>query len=161
LRPYQVATAAILILIAAVAMFDTRSGALPDTSGNAPGGLKGGWYPFWSGAVIAIAGLAVTYRALTTPQPAEGVFRDRRSVTTVFQLIVPMLIVAYLMSDGLLGFYLGSGLYIAYFARVTTGYRWYWALAAGVLIPVITYVAFEYGFRAFLPKSFLYPNLPF
>ena len=92
MRPYQVATAAVLILIAAVAMFDTRAGALPDTTGTAPGGLRGGWYPFWSGALIAIAGAAVAFRALTTPQPAEGVYRNRRSVLVVVQLIVPMLI---------------------------------------------------------------------
>jgi putative tricarboxylic transport membrane protein len=161
LRPYQVATAAVLILIAAVAMFDTRAGALPDTTGTAPGGLRGGWYPFWSGALIAIAGAAVALRALTTPQPAQGVYRDRRSVLVVVQLIVPMLITAYLMSEGLLGFYLASGLYVAYFAVVMTRYHWYWALAAGILIPVATYLAFEIGFRAFLPKSFLYPILPF
>jgi hypothetical protein len=161
LRPYQIATAAVLILIAAVAMFDTRSGALPDATGVAPGGLKAGWYPFWSGALIAIAGAAVAYRAYTTPQPAEGVFRERRSVFVVLQLIAPMLIATYLMSEGLLGFYLASGVYVAYFARFTSRYRWYWALAAGVLIPVAAYLAFEIGFRAFFPKSFLYPTLPF
>jgi len=161
LRPYQVATAAIFIGIAAVAMFDTRAGALPDPTGTAPGGLKGGWYPFWSAALIALAGAFVAYRALTTPQPAEGVFRDRASVGAVAQLIVPMIAATYLMSERLLGFYLASGLYMAYFARVTTGYRWYWALAAGVLVPAAIYLAFEVGFRALFPKSFLYPTLPF
>jgi putative tricarboxylic transport membrane protein len=156
LRPYQVATAAVLILIAAVAMFDTRAGALPDATGGAPGGLKGGWYPFWSGALIVLAGAFVAYQALATPQPAEGVFRDRAGVFAVGRLIVPMIIATYLMSDGLLGFYLASGLYMAYFARFTSGYRWVWALAAGIIVPIAIYLAFEIGFRAIFPKSFLY-----
>jgi hypothetical protein len=161
LRPYQVATAAVFILFAAVAMFDTRSGALPDPSGTAPGGLRSGWYPFWSALIIALAAAVVIYQTLTRPQPAEGVFRDRSSIFAVVQLIVPMIVVVYLMSERLLGFYLASGLYMVYFAIVTTRYPWYWALAAGVITPVVLFLAFEIGFRAIFPKSFLWPGLPF
>jgi len=161
LRPYQAATAAVFIVIAAVAMFDTRGGALPDTSGGAPGGLKGGWYPFWSAGVVAFAALVVIYQTLTRPQAAEGAFRGRSSLIAVTKLIVPMVLATYLMSERLLGFYLGSGLYMAYFARFTTSYRWYWALAAGVITPVTLFLVFEIGFRAVFPKSFLYPGLPF
>jgi hypothetical protein len=142
--------------IAAVAMFDTRGGALPDPTGVAPGGLKGGWYPFWSAVVIVVAGAVIAYQSLTAPQPVEGAFRDRSSVIAVGKLIVPMMIATYLMSDGLLGFYLASGAYMAFFARFISGYRWYWSLAAGVLVPVGIYLAFEIGFRAVFPKSYLY-----
>lgn len=161
MRPYQVATAAFFILIAAVAMFDTRSGALPDPTGTAPGGLRSGWYPFWSAALIALAAAIVIYQTVTRPQPAEGVFRDRTSVLAVVQLVVPMIVVVYLMSERLLGFYLASGLYMGYFALVTTRYRWYWALAAGVITPLVLFLIFEIGFRAIFPKSFLYPGIPF
>jgi hypothetical protein len=161
LRPYQVATAALFILIAAVAMFDTRSGALPDPTGTAPGGLRSGWYPFWSAALVALAAGVVIFQTLTRPQPAEGVFRDRTSVFSVLQLIVPMIVVTYLMSEKLLGFYLASGLYMAYFALVTTRYKWYWAITSGVITPIALYLIFEIGFRALFPKSFLYPGIPF
>lgn len=155
------ATAAILALIAAVAMFDTRGGALPDPTGTAPGGLKGGWYPFWAGAMVAGAGLVVAYQTLRRPQPAEGAFRDRAALISVVRLVVPMAVVTFLMAEGRLGFYLGSGLYMAYFARFTTGYRWYWAAAAGIVTPVLIFLVFEVGFRALFPKSFFYPTLPF
>lgn len=142
-------------------MFDTRSGALPDPSGTAPGGLRSGWYPFWSAALIALAAVVVIYQTLRRPQPAEGVFRDRTSVFAVLQLVIPMIVVVYLMSERLLGFYLASGLYMAYFAVVTTRYRWYWALAAGVITPVLLFLIFEIGFRAIFPKSIFYPGVPF
>lgn len=161
MRRYEVATAAVFILIAAVAMLDTRGGALPDPRGGAPGGLKGGWYPFWSAGLIVLACAIVAYQALTRPQPAEGIFRGRASLIALGQLIIPLIVVTYLLSDGLLGFYLASGLYMAYFARFTTHYRWIWSLTAGVLTPSAIYFVFELGFRATFPKSFLYPGLPF
>lgn len=141
-------------------MFDTRAGALPDPSGGAPGGLKGGWYPFWSAVVIALAGAFVAYESLVRAQPGEGAFRDRASVFAFARMVAPMVVITYLMSDRLLGFYLASGLYVTYFARFTTRYRWIWSLAAGVAIPIVLFLVFEVGFRAVFPKSFLYPGLP-
>jgi len=160
LRPYQAATAAIFVLIAAVAMFDTRSGALPDPTGGAPGGLRGGWYPFWSAAVILVAGAVVGLRSLTTPQAGEGVFKGRGAVLDLGKFIAPMVVATYLMSDKLLGFYLASGIYLGYYAWVVARYRWYWSLLAAVLIPVTVYLAFEIGFKALFPKSFLYYLFP-
>jgi len=72
-----------------------------------------------------------------------------------------MLVATYLMQEKLLGFYLGTGLFITYYAGLTARYRWYWALLAGVGIPLVLYLIFEVGFRALFPKSFLYPRLPF
>ncbi|MGH2799999.1 MAG: tripartite tricarboxylate transporter TctB family protein [Thermoleophilaceae bacterium] len=161
MRPYQLATAAILIVIAAVAMFDTRGGALPDASGGAPGGLKGGWYPFWSAALATVALLVVVYRTLVTPQSAQGVVTGRQGVLDVLGLILPMIVLVLLM-DRLLGFYAAGGLYLGYFARVIGRYRWIWAIASAILIPLALYVIFEYGFRVFLPKSIWYAQgLPF
>ena len=159
MRPYQVATAAILILIAAVAMLDTRGGALPDTTGGAPGGLKGGWYPFWSAALAAVTLMVVVYRVATLPQPAVGVFKDRQGVIDVLRLVLPIIVLVILM-DRALGFYLSGALYLAFFARVIGAYRWHWVAASAVLIPIALFVVFELGFRVPLPKSIFYPNIP-
>lgn len=161
MRPYQAATAAIFVLIAAVAMFDTRSGALPTSASGVPGGLRGGWYPFWSAAVIALAGVVVAVRSLRSTQADEGVFKDRGAVADLVRFIAPMAVATYLMSDKLLGFYVAGGAYVAYYAGLVARYRWYWAVLAGVAIPVVVYLVFEVGFKALLPKSFLYPGLPF
>jgi hypothetical protein len=161
LRPYQAATAAIFVLIAAVAMFDTRSGALPTSAAGVPGGLRGGWYPFWSAFVLGVAGLVVAFRSLRSSQTDPGVFKDRGAVADLATFIAPMALTTYLMSDKLLGFYLASGGYVAYYAGVVARYRWYWALAAAVVVPVLIYLVFEVGFKALFPKSFLYPTFPF
>jgi hypothetical protein len=161
LRPYQAATAAVFILIAAVAMFDTRSGALPDATGGAPGGLRGGWYPFWSAAVVAAAGAYVAFRALTTAQAVEGAFKGWQGVVDLARFVLPMFVTAYLMAGGRLGFYVAGGAYIAYYAAFVARYRPHWAVLAGAAIPTVIYLMFELGFKATFPKSFLYPGLPF
>ena len=161
MRPYQIATAAVIVLIAAVAMFDTRSGALPDTSGGAPGGLRGGWYPFWSATVMSIAALVIAYRTLVTPQPASGVFKDRQGVVYVVRLVLPMIALVLLMAWPL-GFYLSAALYSAWFAFAVGRYRWHWAAAMTVLIPVATYLLMEIAFKTALPRSIFFTmGLPF
>jgi|SRR5687767_3912747 len=147
------------MVIAAVAMFDTRRGALPDVAGGAPGGLSGGFYPFWSAAVLLFFGALVAFRSLTTPQPATGVFKDRRSVTSVLTLAVPMVVAAALIPFA--GFYLMTALYMGFFAAVLGRYKWYWVLAIAVLFPVVIYAIFELGFRVALPKSIFYDLVRF
>src|SRR5688500_13163998 len=142
-------------------MFDTRSGALPDAAGGAPGGLKGGWYPFWSAALASVALLIVAYRALTTPQPAEGPFTGREGIMSVLALILPMIALVVLM-DRLLGLYIAGGLYLAWFGRVLGRYAWHWVALSAVAIPVILFFVFENFFRVALPKSIWYVmGLPF
>jgi hypothetical protein len=160
LRRYQVATAAILIVIAAVAMFDTRSGALPDASGGAPGGLKGGWYPFWSAALAVVALGIVIVRSVTTPQKGDP-FGTREGVLNMLALLLPMVALVILM-DRLLGFYVSGALYLAWFTRMVGRYRWHWVALTAVTIPVALYFVFESFFKVSLPKSIWFAHgLPF
>lgn len=147
------------MMIAAVAMFDTRKGALPDVAGGAPGGLSGGFYPFWSAAVLFAFGGLVILRSLTTPQAATGVFKDRQSIASVLTLAVPMVVAAALIPY--LGFYLMTALYMGFFAVVLGRYRWYWILAIALLFPLVIYLIFEVGFRVSLPKSIFYDQVKF
>jgi len=150
-RPYQVGTAAAIGLIAAVAMFDSRD-VFASAPGNAPGDVGAHFYPFWSAALMAIAGLAIAYRALTTPQAVEGVFTGRDSAVAVLKLVVPMV----------LGIYIVTGLYMALYARWVGKYNWFWVAFIGAAFPAAIYLLFEIGFRVSLPKSvFFESGLPF
>ena len=159
MRRYEAATAAVILVIAAVAMFDTRKGALPDVAGGAPGGLSGGFYPFWSAGILFAFAALVALRSLTTPQAATGVFKDRRSVASVLTLAVPMVVAAALIPY--LGFYLMTALYMGFFAAVLGRYQWYWVIAIAILFPLVIYLIFEVGFRVSLPKSILYEQVRF
>src|SRR5262245_53445446 len=75
-RRYELATAAVILLLAAVAMFDTRRGALPNPTPSAPGGLASGFYPFWSAALVFLGAAAVAVGTRSAPPPAAEPFRD-------------------------------------------------------------------------------------
>ena len=143
-----------MILIAAVAMFDSRASALPDTTGKFPGGLGPGFYPFWSAAMIAGAALVVIYRWYGTTDTGEGVFAKRESWTAPLKIAVPMIVAVATIQW--LGFYFVTGLFMAFFARFIGRYRWIWVVVIAVVFPALIYLSFEKGFRVFLPKSLLY-----
>ncbi len=158
MRPYQLGTAAAIVLIAAAAMFDSRSAFSP-AAGTAPGDVGASWYPFWAAAVVALGAVVAGYQAITLPQPKEGVFASAGSLAAVLKLVVPM--VAYAVSFTWFGFYLATGLYMGGFAFFIGRYRWYWSLASLVATPLAIYLLFEIGFRLILPKSVFYPSIPF
>ena len=175
MRPYQVATAAAIVLIAAVAMFDSRAAFSP-SAGTAIGDVGSRWYPFWAAAIMGAAALVVAYRTLTTPQSAKGVFAGRQSVFAVIKLALPMLLFATLIRGiGIsaesgdvtlvpaLGFYGATALYMGFFALYIGRYRWFWIPVIAISFPLVIFLAFELGFRVSLPKTFLYESgiLPF
>ena len=153
MRPYAVGTAAAIVLIAAVAMFDSRN-VFTSLPGTSPGDVGPSWYPFWAAALMGTAALLVAYRALVLPQSAEGVFAGRESITSVLKLVVPM--VTYAVSFQWLGFYLATAAYMGFFAAWLGKYRWWGVLAAAVITPLAIYLMFEVGFKLLLPKSIFY-----
>lgn len=157
MRRYQFATAAIIILIAAVAMFDTRAGALPDTTGTAPGGLRGGWYPFWSAFLMALAAGIVMYRSLREPSSQDPVFTSVEGVRHMLLLVVPMTIA--IVSMAWLGFYIVAAIYMAFFMRVVGKYGVPWVFAGALVVSVGFFLLFEKAFLVPLPKSIFYGDL--
>lgn len=153
MRPYQVGTAAAIVLVAAVAMFDSR-GAWNIALGTSAGDVGASWYPFWSAALMGVAAVFVGVRAFAMPQAKESPFETRESVTSVVKLIVPMF--AYAVSFQWLGFYIATGVYMAFFAWYLGHYTWWKIIVAGLVTPLAVYLLFEVAFRLILPKSIFY-----
>lgn len=147
------------MMIAAVAMFDGRASAMPDSSGSSPGGLGPGFYPFWAAFVVFASAAWVMVQSLTKPQPAEGAFRDRHAVIAVLTLAVPMAAAVALLP--LLGLYIVTALYMGGFAAWIGRFRWYWVAVIAIAFPLAIYLAFETGFRVSLPKSIFYDAVRF
>jgi putative tricarboxylic transport membrane protein len=148
-----VGTAAAIALIAAVAMFDSRK-VFGEQLGSSPGDVGPSWYPFWAAALMGAAAIAVGYRAMVTPQPAQGAFATRESVTSVLKLVIPMFVYAF--SFTWLGFYLATIAYMAFFAAYLGHYKWWGVLLAATVTPLVMYLLFEVAFRLILPKSIFY-----
>ena len=143
-----------MIVIAAVAMFDSRASALPDPTGTFPGGLGPGFYPFWSAAMIAGAALVVIFRSEVLAGDAQGVFAKRESLVAPLKIALPMIVAVGLIEW--LGFYIVTSLYMGFFARFIGAYRWYWVALIAIVFPLVIFFAFERGFRVSLPKSVFY-----
>jgi hypothetical protein len=149
------------MILAAVAMFDSRAGALVDRTGTQPGGIGAGFYPFWSATLVFVCAAFIGYRAWLTPQPGTAAFEDRAALVSALKLIVPMLVATAAITW--LGFYIVTGLYMGLFARWIGRYRWIWVAVITIAMPAAIYATFELGFRVTLPKSVLYDAglLPF
>lgn len=148
------------MLIAAVAMFDSRADWLPEAVAGVPGGLGAGFYPFWAAALIVLAGAVVIRQALVTPQTAAGPFASRDDVVVVLRVIVPMIVATALIPW--LGFYIVTAAYTGFFMWYIGRYAIWWDVAAGVVLAVLFFFVFERLFLVSLPKSIFFVNgLPF
>src|SRR5438876_6880298 len=92
MRRCQIGTAAAFMGLAAVAMVDSRSGALVNRSGTEPGGIGAGFYPFWSAGLVFVCAAAVAYRSWRGPAGEGVVFEGQEAIMSVLKLIVPMLV---------------------------------------------------------------------
>lgn len=142
------------MVVAAVAMIDSRAGAMVDTTGREPGGVGAGFYPFWSAFLVFVCAAVVGYKSWRSTVVGPPVYEGREGIFAVVKLVIPM--IAAVIAIAWLGFYIVSGLYMGLFARWIGRYNW---LVVGLLtvgMPAAIYAAFELGFRVSLPKSFLY-----
>jgi len=141
-------------LLAAVAMIDSRAGALVDRTGTQPGGIGAGFYPFWSAAIVFACASFIAYRSWVTPLSGTAAFENRAALFAALKLIIPMLVATAVIPW--LGFYVVTAGYMGLFARWIGHYRWIWVIVIAVAMPLGIYATFELGFRVALPKSFLY-----
>jgi len=142
------------MFVAAVAMIDSRAGALVDTTGREPGGVGAGFYPFWSAFVVFVCAGVVGYKAWQSDIVGPAVFEGREGIFAVLKLVIPMVVAA--LAILWLGFYVVTGLYMGLFARWIGHYKWPWVTVLTIVMPAAIYASFELGFRVSLPKSFLY-----
>ena len=150
MRIYEIATAAVIIALAVVAMVDSVRKA-----GGTSTGPDTGFYPFWSAAVMAIAATVVLVQAIRRPSTATMIFASAAGVRSFLSLVVPMTVATILIAP--LGLYIVRGAYMAFFARAVGRYRWLPTVALAIGVPLALYFGFERAFRFTLPKSVLYP----
>jgi hypothetical protein len=94
------------------------------------------------------------YRWFLTADTAEGVFAKREAWTAPLKIALPMIVAVGFIQW--LGFYFVTALFMGFFAKFIGRYRWVWVVVIAIVFPALIYLAFEKGFRVFLPKSLLY-----
>lgn len=119
-------------------------------------GPQPGFFPFSLAVLLAVGALAALIQAVRAGSP-RPFFEERQEVVDLLRVGVPMM--AAVVSIVVLGFYIMTFAYLAFFAWWYGRYRWYSAIVSGLVTAWILYLGLERGFRIPLPRSAWYPSL--
>jgi hypothetical protein len=135
-----VVATALMILGGAIAIDSYRLGAGWDVDGP-----QSGYFPFYTGLIVAASSLVTVIQALRGAGSGGEVFVHREAVTRVLSVLLPT--VAYVGLVQLFGLYVASPIYIAVFMVRLGRYAWWNAVAMGIAASAAVYFMFEVWFR--------------
>jgi len=124
-------------------------------------GPQPGFFPFVLTIALILGTLGVLYANVYREPNLLPFFEASQEVTDLLRVGVPILAAIILVRW--LGIYVASGLYLAFFMAWYGRFRWYQALAGGVVLPVIMWLTLREGFNIPMPMSMFYRSgvLPF
>ena len=115
-------------------------------------GPKAGYFPFFIGCALIVAGgwiAATTLRAWSAL--AGSVFVTRAELKPVFQMLLPT--IAYVIAIFFLGIYVSSAIYIAAFMLWQGKFKWPVTAGTALGVPIAIFLLFEIWFLVPLPKG--------
>jgi hypothetical protein len=156
-RQVEIGAVVVFLLLGALVLLDTiRLGPGWGESGPQPG-----FFPFVMTILLVLGTLGVIYVELYRQSDTRPFFEVSEEVADLLKVGIPIVIVAFVIRW--LGLYAGAGLYIAFFMAWYGKFRWYSALAGGIILPVVLWLVLREGFNISMPMSVFYRSgtLPF
>ena len=148
----EAAVAAIVFLLGLlVAIKSYQLGAGWTTDG--PGA---GYFPFYMGLIITIAGAGIFFQALWGKQRKNEIFVDAEQMKRVLQVLLPAAV--FVLGIQLLGVYLASAIYVAGFMVFLGKFPAVRSILVGVGLSVLLFMTFEVWFKIPLFKGALDPT---
>lgn len=145
-RTMEVAVALFLILLAAIAIYDSvRIGFTWREDGPAPG-----FFPFWVGVILALASLYNLFQGLRREYGAET-FVTRPQFGRVLAVLIPSIVYVALIAP--LGLYVASAIFIAAFMMAIGKESPLKSVLVGIGVPLVAFMLFEKWFLVPLPKG--------
>jgi hypothetical protein len=146
-RTLELVVAALLFLFGAIVIADSlRLGARWGDDGP-----QAGYFPFYIGLLICIPAAVVFWRALADRAKGAKTFVGRAALVRVMWMLVPSII--YVVLIKVIGIYVASTLFIAFFMRRLGRYPWVTTLAVSVGVMAAFFLLFEVWFKLPLPKG--------
>jgi len=145
MRTADLITAAVLILGAALVIFDSLRLGI----GWGSDGPNSGFFPFWLGVIMVAACLLVVVQAWR--QGGRRPFVERAQLSSVLAVLWPATAAVVLMQ--FVGLYVASALYMGFYMRWVGRHRWLTVVAFGVGVPIVTFLVFEKWFLVPMPKG--------
>lgn len=151
MRLVDVITAALLLLLSALVMYD----ALQLGAGWGTEGPQSGFFPFWLAALLAAVSAALCIQGWRRRQNEAFVTRER--FVPVIKVLGPLTGFVVLTDppgpwQGL-GLYVAAGLYLAFYMRWVGRHDWRTVVALATVVPVVTFLIFETWFLVPMPKG--------
>ena len=145
-KAVDLAVAGLIMAFAALVMYDSqRLGAK-----WAFDGPQAGYFPFYVGLAMFLSAAVVFAQRLLAKTPRR-IFVDSRQFRSVLAIFVPSAI--YIGGIYLLGIYVASMIFLAYFMRVLGGYRVALIAPIALGVPAFLFMMFEVWFLVPLPKG--------
>ncbi len=147
----ETATALMTMLFGLVIVY----GALEFGIGWDSSGPQPGAFPFYTGALVALASLGTL--VITLVQHRRGaaivneIFLDRERAGRVLSFFLPL--VAFVVITAFAGMYVATIAYLFYAMRFQGGYGWLVSLASALVAAFVFYVVFERFFQIGLLKG--------
>lgn len=146
-RTVEIIVAVLFLFVAGVVIYDSNRVGF----GWAPDGPQAGYFPFYIGVIIAVAGVANLLRAIFSKDLGQKSFVQRKQFRSVMAVLIPMAI--YIGAIYVLGIYVASALFIAIFMRWLGRFSWTKIALVSLLVPVGLFLMFEIWFLVPLPKG--------
>ncbi len=124
-------------------------------SGWTTDGPGAGYFPFYIGVILCIAGAGTMYQALLGKNKNTDVFVDKEQLKRVLSVFLPALV--YVLAVQFLGLYLASAIYIALFMIVLGKYSPVKSVIVALVVNVLFFFMFEVWFKVPLFKGQLDP----
>jgi hypothetical protein len=143
----EAVVAALVIALGLVVIFGSRTLG----SGWTSDGPGAGYFPFYIGLILCLAGAVTLYQAVLGKGRSTEPFVDREQFGRVIAVLVPALVYVGVMQ--LIGIYVASAIYIAVFMITLGKYPKVKSVALSVAIMVFFYFLFEVWFKVPLYKG--------
>lgn len=156
---YKAVEIAVGVLLIALGIL-VLSEALRLGPGYGPSGPAPGFFPFYLAVCLFIGVVGVLVTAFRNPD-SRPFFEDSREITDLLKVGIPIAIAVLVLPWA--GMYVTAGVYLALFMAWHGRFRWYYALAGGILLPLIMWLTLRQAFNIPMPMSVFYTKgiLPF
>jgi len=123
-------------------------------------GPQPGFFPFVLSVCLTAAAVVVLVMNVMKPD-RRPFFEESQEVTDLLRVGIPIAITVFVLPWG--GLYMTAGAYLALFMAWYGRFRWYQALAGGILLPLALWYTLRVSFNINMPLSAFYKAdlLPF
>ena len=124
-------------------------------------GPQAGFFLFVLAIAMLVGTLGVAYVNAYRNPDMRPFFAAPEEVEDLLKVGLPILALVLLIPY--LGMYVSAGVYLAFFMAWYGKYRWYSALAGGIILPAVLWMTLREGFNISMPMSAFYRSniLPF